>query len=221
MFEKKVLKNLINNGYIVFGLFLITIFVFSFIPNNFLNAKNNRNETYKQLSLFGDVFQRVQEQYVEEVKDKELIEAAISGMLQSLDPHSSYLSADDYSEMQVKTKGTFGGLGIEITLENGVVKVVSPIDDTPAYKAGMLPGDLIIGIEGKSIRGLPLNKAVEKLRGPVGSKVKITVLRKDVDPFELDITRAIIKIRSVKFNIINNVGYIRLTTFSETTTSSM
>tara|TARA_B100001758_G_C18394158_1_gene604830 strand:+ start:1 stop:1083 length:1083 start_codon:yes stop_codon:yes gene_type:complete len=123
--------------------------------------------------------------------------------------------------MQVKTKGTFGGLGIEITLENNVVKVVSPIDDTPAHKAGMLPGDLIIGIEGKSIRGLPLNKAVEKLRGPVGSKVKITVLRKDTDPFELEITRAIIKIRSVKFNIINNVGYIRLSTFSETTTSSM
>ena len=221
MSGKKLITNLKNNGYLVFGLFLLTIFIFTFIPNNFLNAKNNRNETYKQLSLFGDVFQRVQEQYVEEVKDKELIEAAISGMLQSLDPHSSYLSADDYSEMQVKTKGTFGGLGIEITLENNVVKVVSPIDDTPAHKAGMLPGDLIIGIEGKSIRGLPLNKAVEKLRGPVGSKVKITVLRKDTDPFELEITRAIIKIRSVKFNIINNVGYIRLSTFSETTTSSM
>ena len=221
MSGKKLITNLKNNGYLVFGLFLVTIFIFTFIPNNFLNAKNNRNETYKQLSLFGDVFQRVQEQYVEEVKDKELIEAAISGMLQSLDPHSSYLSADDYSEMQVKTKGTFGGLGIEITLENNVVKVVSPIDDTPAHKAGMLPGDLIIGIEGKSIRGLPLNKAVEKLRGPVGSKVKITVLRKDTDPFELEITRAIIKIRSVKFNIINNVGYIRLSTFSETTTSSM
>ncbi len=221
MFGKKFIRNLLNNGYIVFSLFLVTIFVFSFIPNNFLNAKNNRNETYKQLSLFGDVFQRVQEQYVEEVEDKELIEAAISGMLQSLDPHSSYLSADDYSEMQVKTKGTFGGLGIEITLENGVVKVVSPIDDTPAHKAGMLPGDLIIGIEGKSIRGLPLSKAVEKLRGKVGSKVKITILREGSDPFELEIIRDIIKIRSVKYNIINNVGYIRLTTFSETTTSTM
>ncbi len=221
MFGKKFIRNLLNNGYIVFSLFLVTIFVFSFVPNNFLNAKNNRNETYKQLSLFGDVFQRVQEQYVEEVEDKELIEAAISGMLQSLDPHSSYLSADDYSEMQVKTKGTFGGLGIEITLENGVVKVVSPIDDTPAHKAGMLPGDLIIGIEGKSIRGLPLSKAVEKLRGKVGSKVKITILREGSDPFELEIIRDIIKIRSVKYNIINNVGYIRLTTFSETTTSTM
>ena len=183
--------------------------------------QNNKQETYKQLNLFGDVFQRVQEQYVEEVSDNKLIEASISGMLQSLDPHSSYLSADDYSEMRVKTKGTFGGLGIEITLENGVVKVVSPIDDTPAFKAGMLPGDLIIGIEGKSIRGVPLNKAVEQLRGPVGSKVKITVLRNKQDPFELEIERAIIKIQSVKHNIINNVGYIRLTTFSETTTSSM
>ncbi len=221
MLDRKIKKSLINNGYLLFTLFAVTIFIFSFIPNNFLNAKNNKNETYKQLSLFGDVFQRVQEQYVEEVKDKDLIEAAISGMLQSLDPHSSFLSADDYSEMQVKTKGTFGGLGIEITSENGIVKVVSPIDDTPAYKAGMLPGDLIIGVDGKSIRGLPLNKAVEKLRGPVGSIIKITVLRKDRDPFDLEITRAIIKIRSVKFNIINNVGYIRLTTFSETTTSSM
>ncbi len=221
MLVRKIFKKILNNGYLVFCLFAITIIILTFTPNDFLNAKNNKQETYKQLSLFGDVFQRVQEQYVEEVSDKKLIEASISGMLQSLDPHSSYLSADDYSEMRVKTKGTFGGLGIEITLENGVVKVVSPIDDTPAFKAGMLPGDLIIGIEGKSIRGVPLNKAVEQLRGPVGSKVKITVLRNKQDPFELEIERAIIKIQSVKHNIINNVGYIRLTTFSETTTSSM
>ena len=221
MFINKIVKSLSNNGYTVLCFFIITILVFSLIPNQFLNAKNNRQETYKQLSLFGDVFQRVQEQYVEEVPDKKLIESAISGMLQSLDPHSSYLSSDDYSEMRVKTKGTFGGLGIEITQENGLVKVVSPIDDTPAYRAGMLPGDLIIGIEGKSIRGLPLNKAVEKLRGPVGSGVKITILRKDKDPFELTIIRDIIKIQSVRHNIIDNVGYIRLTTFSETTTSSM
>ena len=221
MFKNKIVNSLSNNGYLVICLFIITILVLSLIPNQFLNAKNNKEETYKQLSLFGDVFQRVQEQYVEEVTDKKLIESAISGMLQSLDPHSSYLSSDDYSEMRVKTKGTFGGLGIEITQENGVVKVVSPIDDTPAYRAGMLPGDLIIGIEGKSIRGLPLNKAVEKLRGPVGSSVKITVLRKDKDPFELTIIRAIIKIQSVKHNVINDVGYIRLTTFSETTTKSM
>ena len=221
MFFTKLFKNIFNSGFSVFLVFLTTILVFSFVPNDLLNAKNNRQETYKQLSLFGDVFQRVQEQYVEEVKDKKLIEAAISGMLQSLDPHSSYLSADDYSDMQVKTKGTFGGLGIEITMEEGIVKVVSPIDDTPAYKAGMLPGDLIIGIDGESIRGLSLNQAVEKLRGPVGSEITINVLRKEQDPFELKIVRDIIKIRSVRHNIINNVGYVRLTTFSETTTDSM
>ena len=147
MLIRKIFKKTLNNGYLVFCLFAITIIILSFTPNDFLNAKNNKQETYKQLSLFGDVFQRVQEQYVEEVSDKKLIEASISGMLQSLDPHSSYLSADDYSEMRVKTKGTFGGLGIEITLENGVVKVVSPIDDTPAFKAGMLPGDFSYAFE--------------------------------------------------------------------------
>ena len=221
MFFNKFFKNFFNSGFSVFLFFLTTILVFSFVPNDLLNAKNNRQETYKQLSLFGDVFQRVQEQYVDEVKDKKLIEAAISGMLQSLDPHSSYLSADDYSDMQVKTKGTFGGLGIEITMEDGIVKVVSPIDDTPAYEAGMLPGDLIIGIDGESIRGLSLNQAVEKLRGPVGSEITINVLRDGQDPFELKIVRDIIKIRSVRHNVINNVGYVRLTTFSETTTESM
>ena len=167
-----IFKNILKNGYFIFGIFLFTVLILSFTPNHFLNAQNNRQETYKQLSLFGDIFERVKEQYVEEISDKELIEAAISGMLQSLDPHSAYLSADDYSEMQVKTKGSFGGLGIEITLENGVVKVVSPIDDTPAFKAGMKPGDLIIGVEGESIRGLPLNEAVEKLRGPIELKLK-------------------------------------------------
>jgi len=184
-------------------------------------AQNNRQETYKQLNLFGDVFQRVQEQYVEEITDKELIESAISGMLQSLDPHSSYLSPESYKDMQVKTKGTFGGLGIEITMEDGFVKVVSPIDDTPAANAGMKSGDLIIGIDGESIKGLTINEAVSKLRGPVKSKVTITVVREEKDPFEIEIIRDIIKIRSVKHEIINNIGYVRLTTFSDTTTSGM
>jgi carboxyl-terminal processing protease len=184
-------------------------------------AQNNRQETYKQLNLFGDVFQRVQEQYVEEITDKELIESAISGMLQSLDPHSSYLSPESYKDMQVKTKGAFGGLGIEITMEDGFVKVVSPIDDTPAANAGMKSGDLIIGIDGESIKGLTINEAVSKLRGPVKSKVTITVVREDKDPFEIEIIRDIIKIRSVKHEIINNIGYVRLTTFSDTTTSGM
>ena len=203
--------------------FLIISLIFSLMFLTLKNVKSDtsRQETYKQLNLFGDVFQRVQEQYVEEVTDKKLIESAISGMLQSLDPHSSYLSADSYKDMQVKTKGTFGGLGIEITMEDGVVKVVSPIDDTPAAKAGMKSGDLIIGINGESIRGLTINESVSQLRGPVGSKVKITVVRDQQDPFEIEIKRDIIKIRSVKHNIIRHIAYVRLTTFSDTTTSGM
>ena len=200
---------------------LFIFFIYAIIPLKAINADTNRQETYKQLNLFGDVFQRVQEQYVEEVTDKKLIESAISGMLQSLDPHSSYLSADSYKDMQVKTKGKFGGLGIEITMEDGVVKVVSPIDDTPAAKAGMKSGDLIIGVDGESIRGLTINEAVSKLRGPVGSKVIITVVRDKKDPYEIEIKRDIINIKSVKHNIIKNIGYVRLTTFSDTTTSGL
>ena len=200
---------------------LFIFFIYAIIPLKTINADTNRQETYKQLNLFGDVFQRVQEQYVEEVTDKKLIESAISGMLQSLDPHSSYLSADSYKDMQVKTKGKFGGLGIEITMEDGVVKVVSPIDDTPAAKAGMKSGDLIIGVDGESIRGLTINEAVSKLRGPVGSKVIITVVRDKQDPYEIEIKRDIINIKSVKHNIIKNIGYVRLTTFSDTTTSGL
>ena len=196
------------------------VFNICFIQQNPAKA-DNRQETYKQLNLFGDVFQRVQEQYVEEVTDKKLIESAISGMLQSLDPHSSYLSPESYKDMQVKTKGKFGGLGIEITMEDGVVKVVSPIDDTPAANAGMKSGDLIIGINGESIRGLSINDAVSQLRGPVGSKVIITVVRDKKDPFEIEIIRDVIKIRSVRHNIIKNIGYVRLTTFSDTTTSGL
>ena len=201
--------------------FLFILFVYSLIPLKIINADTNRQETYKQLNLFGDVFQRVQEQYVEEVTDKKLIESAISGMLQSLDPHSSYLSSESYKDMQVKTKGKFGGLGIEITMEDGVIKVVSPIDDTPAAKAGMQSGDLIIGVDGESIRGLTINESVSKLRGPVGSKVTITVVRDQKDPYEVEIRRDIIKIKSVKHNIIKNIGYVRLTTFSDTTTSGL
>lgn len=207
-----------NNSFFIILLFFLNFLYFSMIE---VKAQNNRQETYKQLNLFGDVFQRVQEQYVEEITDKELIESAISGMLQSLDPHSSYLSPESYKDMQVKTKGAFGGLGIEITMEDGFVKVVSPIDDTPAANAGMKSGDLIIGIDGESIKGLTINEAVSKLRGPIKSKVTITVVREDKDPFEVEIIRDIIKIRSVKHEIINNIGYVRLTTFSDTTTSGM
>ena len=203
--------------------FFIALLFFSilFVSLNNVSAQSNRQETYKQLNLFGDVFQRVQEQYVEEITDKELIESAISGMLQSLDPHSSYLSPESYKDMQVKTKGSFGGLGIEITMEGGFVKVVSPIDDTPAANAGMQSGDLIIGINGESIKGLTINEAVSRMRGPVKSKITITVVRGEKDPFDVEIIRDVIKIRSVKHHIINSIGYVRLTTFSDTTTSGM
>ena len=204
-----------------FFIILLFFFNFLFFSTNLVKGDNNRQETYKQLNLFGDVFQRVQEQYVDGVSDKELIESAISGMLQSLDPHSSYLSPESYKDMQVKTKGTFGGLGIEITMEDGFVKVVSPIDDTPAANAGMKSGDLIIGIDGESIKGLTINEAVSKLRGPINSKITITVVRDKEDPFEIEIVRDVIKIRSVKHEVINEIGYVRLTTFSDTTTSGM
>ena len=218
MNQKIFINDMRYNISIFFAFFLV--FNICLIEKNLARAEN-RQETYKQLNLFGDVFQRVQEQYVEEVTDKKLIEAAISGMLQSLDPHSSYLSPESYKDMQVKTKGKFGGLGIEITMEDGVVKVVSPIDDTPAANAGMRSGDLIIGINGESIRGLSINDAVSQLRGPVGSKVVITVVRDKKDPFEIEIIRDVIKIKSVRHNIIKNIGYVRLTTFSDTTTSGL
>ena len=207
-----------NNSFFIALLIFLS---FLYVSLNSVSAQNNRQETYKQLNLFGDVFQRVQEQYVEEITDKELIESAISGMLQSLDPHSSYLSPESYKDMQVKTKGTFGGLGIEITMEGGFVKVVSPIDDTPAANASIQPGDLIVGINGESIKGLSINEAVSRLRGPVKSKITITVVRGQKDPFDVEIIRDVIKIRSVKHEIINNIGYVRLTTFSNTTTTGM
>jgi carboxyl-terminal processing protease len=174
----------------------------------------NHEETYRLLNLFGDVFERVRADYVEELTDEELIEAAIVGMLSSLDPHSSFMNAKKYKAMQVQTRGRFGGLGIEVTMENGLVKVVSPIDDTPAYRAGIKAGDLITQLQEERVLGLSLAQAVEKMRGKVGTHIKLRVRRKGVDDFDVTITRAVVKIRSVRSHMEGYVGYLRITSFS-------
>ena len=179
------------------------------------------SETYRQLNLFGDVFERVKSEYVDKVSDKKLIEAAINGMLTSLDPHSSFLDKKSFGEMQVQTKGEFGGIGIEVTMENGLVKVVSPIDDTPGSRAGLEPGDLITHLDGVSILGLSLRQAVGKMRGPVDEEIMLSIRRKNVDPFKVKIRRAIIKIRSVRYEAIDDIGYIRITTFNQQTTPGL
>jgi carboxyl-terminal processing protease len=173
-------------------------------------------DTYRQLDLFGEVFERVRADYVEEVTDEQLVEAAINGMLSSLDPHSSYMNAKNFRDMQVQVRGEFGGLGIEVTMENGLVKVVSPIDDTPAARGGLKPGDFITHIDGEAVAGLSLNEAVERMRGPVNSDIKLTIRREGRDPFEVKLTRAIVKIQSVKSHLEGpDVGYIRITSFNE------
>ena len=178
-------------------------------------AQTNSSETYRQLDLFGDVFERVRADYVKEVGDEKLIEAAINGMLTSLDPHSSYMSPKSFRDMQVQTRGEFGGLGIEVTMENGLVKVVSPIDDTPAFRAGLKPGDYITHLDDQVVQGLTLPEAVEKMRGKVNADIKITIRRKGREPFDVTITRAVIKIRSVRWRTEGKVGYVRVTSFSE------
>ena len=175
------------------------------------------DDTYRQLELFGNVFERVRKDYVEDISDQDLIEAAINGMLTSLDPHSSFLYAKSFEDMQEQTKGEFGGLGIEVTMENGFVKVVTPIDDTPAYDAGMQPNDYITTIDGESVLGLTLNDAVELMRGLVDTDITIGVRREGVEPFDVTLTRAVIKIRSVRYRTEGDVGYIRVTSFNEQT----
>lgn len=181
----------------------------------------NKDDVYRQLGLFGDIFQRVRESYVDEVDDKKLIESAINGMLTSLDPHSSYLNSDNFSDMQVQTKGKFGGLGIEITMENGLVKIVSPIDETPAARAGLQPEDLIVAVDKQPIMGMTLSDAVDLLRGEVGSSVTVTVKRGAKEPFDISLTRDTIKIRSVRAKVFDEIGYLRITTFSEQTSPGL
>lgn len=183
-----------------------------------IKAEAAGSETYKQLSIFGDIFERVRGQYVTVPDEKELVKNAINGMLTSLDPHSSYLDEDGAKDMQVQTKGTFGGLGIEVTMENELVKVITPIDDTPAAKADLRSGDLIAKIDGTEVRGMTLEEAVDKMRGEVNEPIKLTILRQGVDkPMEVTIVRDIIKVKAVKFRVENDVGYMKITSFTEQT----
>lgn len=181
--------------------------------------ETNGAETYRLLTLFGDVFERIRAEYVEPVNDRELIENAINGMLTGLDPHSSYMNAKQFRDMQVQTRGEFGGLGLEVTAENGLIKVVSPIDDTPAARAGMKAGDLITMLDGQTVQGLTLNEAVDKMRGPPGSSIKLTVKREGVStPIEVAMTREVIHIQVVRSRLEpGDIAYIRLTAFNEQT----
>lgn len=193
------------------------------VMSAFAQEAGNRAETYRLLNLFGDVFERVRAEYVEPVNDREVIEAAINGMLQGLDPHSSYMNARSFRDMQVQTRGEFGGLGIEVSQEGGYVKVISPIDDTPAAKAGVKPGDLITHLNGESVQGLTLQESVEKMRGERGSSIKLTIRRPGTEtPIELSLTRDVIRPQVARFRLEgNDIGYVRLSSFNEQTESAL
>lgn len=201
------------------GTVLSALAVFAFQTDSFNSPALAADDgTFRQLDLFGEVFDRVRADYVEPTEDSKLIETAINGMLTALDPHSSYMNPKNYRDMQVQTRGEFGGLGIEVTMENGVVKVVTPIDDTPASRAGLRPNDYITHIDTKPIIGMTLSDAVDKMRGPVDTPILLTIVRKGADePFDVKLNRAIITIKSVKFHREGDIGYVRITTFNEQT----
>ena len=203
---KKIAYNLKN---------ILIILILLSSTNSYSASKNK--ETYEYLDLFGQIFDRVRSEYVEDVTDQELIEKAIDGMLTGLDPHSGYMNEEVWEEMQMDTQGKFGGLGIEITMEEGFVKVISPIEDTPAYDAGILAGDFIIQIDDTPVFGLTLNEAVELMRGKKGEPITITISRDGTEPFEVKIIRDIIKIQSVKNETYDDIGYLRITSFTEQT----
>ncbi len=185
-------------------------------------GQQNTSVTYNQLQLFGDVFERIRAAHVEEVVEDELMEAAINGMLASLDPHSSYLNARTFQEMQVQTQGQFGGLGIEVTLENGLIKVISPIVDTPAFRAGVKPNDYITHLDGEPVIGLTLSEAVRKMRGIAGTDITLTIRRSDQDPFDVTITRDTITVRSVRSEIDGeDIGYVHIKNFNQNTTKEL
>jgi len=187
------------------------------------SARAAASDTYRELNLFGDVFERVRADYVEKPDDAKLVESAINGMLAGLDPHSSYMDPKSFRDMQVQTRGEFGGLGIEVTMEDGLVKVVAPIDDTPAAKAGIMANDVITQLDGEAVQGLTLNQAVDKMRGPVNTKIKLTIMRKGADkPIEVTIVRDVIRVKSVRSHSEgDDIGYIRVTQFNEQTTDGL
>jgi carboxyl-terminal processing protease len=187
------------------------------------SAKAAASDTYRQLNLFGDVFERVRADYVDKPDDSKLVESAINGMLAGLDPHSSYMDPKSFRDMQVQTRGEFGGLGIEVTMEDGLIKVVAPIDDTPAAKAGVMANDIITQLDDDAVQGMTLNQAVDKMRGPVNTKIRLTIVRKGVDkPLELSIVRDIIRVKSVRSHSEGeDVGYVRITQFNEQTTDGL
>jgi carboxyl-terminal processing protease len=186
-------------------------------------AKAAVTDTYRQLNLFGDVFERVRSDYVEKPDDGKLIESAVNGMLAGLDPHSSYMDPKSFRDMQITTRGEFGGLGIEVTMEDGLVKVVAPIDETPAAKAGIMANDIISHLDDEPVQGLTLNQAVEKMRGPINTKIKLRIMRKGQEkPIEVTIVREMIRVRSVRSRVEgDDVGYIRITQFNEQTTDGL
>ena len=193
---------------------LIITYLFLLFTPIFTFAEEDK-DVYKYLNLFGEAFEKIKNNYVEPVNSKDLIESAIEGMLTSLDPHSSYLNDKELKELRVQTKGEFGGLGIEVTLENGFVKVIAPIDDTPAFKAGIKSGDLITHLDDEPVLGMTLSEAVAIMRGKVGSKIKLTVRRNENERLDINIVRAIIQLKSVKSRIENNIGYIRVSSFNQ------
>ncbi len=195
---------------------IIVLFTLFFCENLLANEEQDeKKEVYKYLNLFGEAFEKIKNNYVEDVSVKDLIESAIEGMLTSLDPHSTYLNTEELDELRVQTKGEFGGLGIEVTLENGVVKVISPIDDTPASKAGIMAGDMITHLDGEPVLGMTLSEAVGLMRGKVGSKIKLKVVRNENENLDIEIIRAIIELKSVKSRIENEIGYIRVSSFNQ------
>jgi carboxyl-terminal processing protease len=202
-----------NLGFALVGAAAATIGLHAF---GAAGAATSNADTYKLLGLFGDVFDRVRADYVEDPDQKKMIESAINGMLTSLDPHSSYMDAEKFEDMTTQTRGEFGGLGIEVTMENGVVKVMAPYDGTPASKAGIMANDLIVKIDSTEVNGITLNEAVDKMRGAVGSPVNLTIVREGREPFDVKIVRDVIKVESVKFNIEQgDIGYIRMSSFTE------